>query len=461
VSRSGNARIDCRFQFYVIVILFPYHTLIAGVIELRLPCFQIIAVLVLTIASVAGAQSPIKIVHYNCTCHGEHWTDWLHHQAERFTAQHPHIELEIITDPSDYYDKLAILAATGEFPDVTEVIPAQSIPYLEQGLWLELTQVIEADPDFDLDRFIPTTLELFRWHGGLYGLPASAFTLITSYNADHFQAAGVVLPADTGDRWNWDGLLEAARRLTRDLSGDGVPDQYGVAVFRDIWRLSYWAENAGGTYFDRYIDPTEAHFTHPGVVQAAEFVKGWIDSGIAALDFSSSRDRLLSGSVSMIFDQGSTIIGYHRDNPQIALDFAPLPRGPVKGGTEVTANGFQISASSRYPEEVWRWVKHLTYNIDAARDHVTRTARVPALFELIPDFGFLIGTSAPHANAWVEEAANPESRIRPLVREGVQIGRLFATTMTAILEGRMPAREAFSELDRQVNAILREAHGRR
>lgn len=422
----------------------------------------VLGALLVVPAGAAVEAAPARIVHYNCTCHGEYWTEWLNAQADAYMKRHPGVKIEVITEPGDYYDKLLVLAAAGDFPDVTEVIPAQSIPYLERNLWVDLTPIIARDPDFRLREFIPVTLDLFRWGQGLYGLPASAFSLIGSYNAEHFLAAGADLPNNMGDGWNWPGWIQVSRKLVRDLNGDGAPDELATALSTSIWRLSYWAENAGGSMFDQRIDPQRSRFASPPVVTAAEFMKSWIDLGVADRDFSSSRDRLLAGKIGMIFDQGSTIISYYQNAGTLfSLDFVELPRGPRKGGTDVTANGFQISAATPHLEEVWKWVKHLTANVEVVRDHVRRTTRVPALYRLIPEYGKLVGSDAPHVAAWVQSVANPESQMRPLIREGVQIDRLFSAAMRRVLQGEVPASEAFRDLDQRVNAILQEAHARR
>ena len=51
-------------------------------------------------------------------------------------------------------------------------------------------------------------------------LPQNLSSLVVYYNRDLFDAAGVPYP-EAG--WTWAEFLDAAKALTRDIDGDGLP----------------------------------------------------------------------------------------------------------------------------------------------------------------------------------------------------------------------------------------------
>src|SRR5690606_7316706 len=109
---------------------------------------------------------------------------------------------------------------------------------------------------YDLGAYFPAVVDLFRFDGALYGLPASFSNVVLFYNQNLYDQAGVGAP---GASWGWSDLLEAARKLTVDTSNDGVADRHGYAAA--WWPLYIWlggGEIIDETGTDTLIDSPEA-----------------------------------------------------------------------------------------------------------------------------------------------------------------------------------------------------------
>src|SRR5690606_7698231 len=71
----------------------------------------------------------------------------------------------------------------------------------------------------------PAVLDQFTWQGEVYALPYGGNAHALIYNEHLFDSVGLPYP---DPEWTWDDALAIARRLTQDVTGDGVPDVWGI-----------------------------------------------------------------------------------------------------------------------------------------------------------------------------------------------------------------------------------------
>ncbi|MCJ8345853.1 extracellular solute-binding protein, partial [bacterium] len=65
-----------------------------------------------------------------------------------------------------------------------------------------------------------------------FGIPDEFTTLALFYNKDLFEEAGL---DPTKPPKTWDQFLEYSKKLTRDIDGDGLTDQYAFAMENTLW----------------------------------------------------------------------------------------------------------------------------------------------------------------------------------------------------------------------------------
>ena len=105
----------------------------------------------------------------------------------------------------------------------------------EMGVLLPLDRFGGVDgADFE-EAFYAPALDPFRENGMLYALPADVFPLMLFYDADYFAQMGLAPPDET---WNWDILVENARKLTQ-REDDGTVSRWGIAMHQNF--LPWWA----------------------------------------------------------------------------------------------------------------------------------------------------------------------------------------------------------------------------
>ena len=108
--------------------------------------------------------------------------------------------------------------------------------------------------------------------GTRFTLPVQANVLGIYYNKRMFAEAGITRLPST-----WDELVDVARRLTQDHTGDGTPDQYGLLLpmgSREwtVWTWQTFLWQAGGDFVHRTT--MEPAFNSAAGVEALRY---WID----------------------------------------------------------------------------------------------------------------------------------------------------------------------------------------
>ena len=149
----------------------------------------------------------------------------LNELIDEFNAQHPqwHIKGESMGSYEALKQKLLASIIARNQPDMAQAYEAWISTLLGGEALVDLGQL---DPEFsrELEDFYPVFIEDSIYSGKLYSLPFNKSVPVIYYNRDMFRRAG--LDPDRPPR-TWEEFVEVSRRLTRDLDGDGKPDQWG------------------------------------------------------------------------------------------------------------------------------------------------------------------------------------------------------------------------------------------
>ena len=177
--------------------------------------------------------------------------------VKEFESQHPEISVEIVNVPGSQnpMQKLETMFAAKNAPDVISIHGAFYIGFAEALVLEDLGKFAESDADFALADFHPRLVDLCRYEGALYSLPRYTSVYSLFYNKDAVRCRGLVRPGSGS--WTWNDYLKTAKALTRDLDGDGTPDQWGCVI--DFWgaRLYPWLWSNDADLMDRFAAEDE------------------------------------------------------------------------------------------------------------------------------------------------------------------------------------------------------------
>ncbi len=270
-----------------------------------------------------------------------------------------------------YAEKIAALAAGGDFPDITttDIDQAPDLgKIIQQGAFTELTPFLTGDALKEypnLAKFPPTIWKNASIGGKLYGVPRPQFiqSRALAYRLDWAEKFGTPQPRTT------DEFFDLMVKFTKnDPDGNGQADTYGLAstVAGDPYVLGFiqwmfrvpnvWRQNADGT-LTYYIETDE--FRQTLAFGRRLFEAGAYHPDAATITPNQGKDLLTAGKVGCVIDGigGNPGVNGFRTKTKIAVPSAKIsgmiPPGP-DGKPAVTYNRVGYFATSSIPTKVGR-----------------------------------------------------------------------------------------------------------
>lgn len=273
---------------------------------------------------------------------------------KEFTAKNPNIEVKMESIPfADYQQKVTVLAAGRELPDVGWVAERMVPQFMENGI-LEDVSSIKKDPEYKIEDFFPSTLELFEKDDKLYGVPFSTPPMVIFYNKSLFEKAGEKTPNEhvAAGTWNWEQFEKSAKAI----STKGV---YGANFFRD-W--STWISLLSHTwsYGGDLLDKDQTKFTwneKQGIETLKMLDRMMFKDG--SHPKAGEQVSFESGKIGMFFDVYS-YVSMARAVKDFEYDISPLPKGPEGSFPMLGQAGYSIFKGTKHPKEAEAFLKFVT-----------------------------------------------------------------------------------------------------
>ena len=202
----------------------------------------------------------------------------------------------------------------------------------------------------------------------IYNQP-SLHVPILGVNLDLINATGAPNPVDLFNegRWNWDTMLEVMRMTTRDTTGDGTIDQFGLSG-----PIFYIARNLmAGNDGILMTDDFNYGMDHPNTIETLEFMETIISEGLWENDGSDSPDLGWGGNFYRHRDGNSAlfIVWAWALGDGLPYEWAvvPFPTGPsgtsgntsmdgwAQGHTFVTGSSWAPADLLMVVEEIHAW----------------------------------------------------------------------------------------------------------
>ncbi len=274
-----------------------------------------------------------------------------------FEAQHPEIRIDFIKQNEG--TKVDTMIAGGDAPDVVQIEFGRVYFYRQAGVLRDLSEFMSTSDKIDLASFFPATLKPFIQNNSVYAIPWGYVPFILFYNKNLFDKYQVSYPSD---RWTWNDYRSAAKKMTNDLDGDGINDEFGASFA--TWQEGFYCwmfQNGSKVLTD---DFQKARFDSREVVQTVEFLQSLTRADrVMPTDINkpkSSVGLFEAGKLGMNGPTGSFFIPTYRTYNKIDWDIADVPAGPSGKGTMVTPLAYGVTSQSAHPREAFELVKFLT-----------------------------------------------------------------------------------------------------
>lgn len=407
------------------------------------------------------AESKIETGHLTCLlCCG---TDETHELQEKFNQyfeqKYPSVDcsLELTPGGTNYFEKLQTLIAAGTPPDVFDMWEGYVQPYAANGVLMDLTPYVDADPEWKMSDFQPAAVAASSYEGKLYTLlrdfypgPAMFF-----YNKDLFDKAKVDYP--TFD-WDWTKMREAAMQLT--------------APSDNIWGLSFetwfvpwlfWIWSNGGDLFN--ADDTQCALTGDAATDALQFYADLINKDKCALS-SAEASAMQGGLNGLKTGQVGMFMGYAWNIAEMkaardeGLNWGCVLPPAAPNGKRVFYMHLEcwaIAKETKVPNACWQYVRDFTADYTAA--FVELYPGIPLLKKDID----LFLTDENKSYGWdklPDIIADPKNiRIPGAGAKFDKISQLVQAELDLAFTGEKTAKQAAETVCPQVNEELARATG--
>lgn len=185
---------------------------------------------------------------------------------EVFEKDHPDYRVEYVSGimKEDYGEWLAEGLMQGTEPDLFFILGDEFNHLSQMNALKDLSSLIDRDDSFDSSKFYQSAYEYGKNQGIQYALPFECAPKLMLVNESILKAEGVELPEED---WTWKDFLEICQKVTKDLDGNGMPDQFGVVGYS--WEDALYTN--GIQIFDE--DGTKCNLQGKEVLEALSYLE--------------------------------------------------------------------------------------------------------------------------------------------------------------------------------------------
>lgn len=276
-----------------------------------------------------------------------------------FESSHPNVKIHYYSGVSkeDYSEWFSRKLLANETPDVFMVLGSDFEQFASMGILKNLDEQMASDPDFDSSRFFSSSFASGQYAGSQYALPYETVPTLMFVNQTLLNKEGIVVPDED---WTWDDLYEICRRVTRDIDGDGMLDQFGTYNYG--WSDAIYSNDA--TLFSP--DGSTSYFADERVVEAVKFIHQLTDLNhgqtVTQEDFNAGKVAFMP----LTFAEYRTYKTYPykiKRYMNFQWDCITMPAGYQGSNcSRVDTLVMGISSTTKYEDLAWEFLKLLTYD---------------------------------------------------------------------------------------------------
>jgi ABC-type glycerol-3-phosphate transport system substrate-binding protein len=232
---------------------------------------------------------------------------------------------------------------------------------------LNLDPLMDSDPAFDPDDFLPGVLDRVRQGDQTFGYPLSVQPQVLTYNVEGFQQAGVPLPANGWTTSDFVATVGAIKAATGEAA---LNTNFGIAE-----HLFILVEAFGGLPIDFRSDPPTVDFTSPQNVEAVRRVLDLVREGYISYWSSLHPENEVNPSMSplMMTAYIDPMMGVVSTDD--GWNYVSYPTGDVTP-VSIGVGTAYISQQAANPEACYRWIATLSANPDLINAMPARTSGI-------------------------------------------------------------------------------------
>lgn len=312
-----------------------------------------------TQAPAPASAEKINLVHSTWADPEAPWGKYSAHYIAKFQEANPNVTVEYQSVPwGDYHTKLLTQIAGGAAPDTFGHSNVYYPKFVSKGGALALEDFIAAEPDFDKEDFLPTSLRLSTHKGKLYGIPHISSCFVRVWNKTVFGELGLPSPndLDAEGNWTWETFLDAATKATvRDSAGKAEKLGYGDPGLNYLTCHQWMWQNGGDML--KQPDLNEFVANLEAAAEAVQFQGDLINkhkvSPAAGEILVDTVSDFNTGRIAM-FDSWANLSYLKFD--EFEHGDLVYPAGNGTRGAILHTNSLGIYSRTKYPDMAWKFI---------------------------------------------------------------------------------------------------------
>lgn len=313
----------------------------------------------------SNGKTTIEYLNYSSS---PTYTKQLNQMVSEFEKENPNIEIDVQSVPFDtYFTKLQTLLAAGKAPDTFEMNYENFVSYANKGVLLDLSDKVKNDKSLDLSNVNKNAWNASTYQGKQYGMTEDFSNVVTFYNKDLFDKAGVAYPTDS---WTWSDEQAAAKKLTNDSAH--VWGTYSPVTMNEFYKVV--AQNKGEIYKNGKLNINSDANVEALSHMAGLVTKEKVSPSPADMSGQTSEDLFLNGQLAMVHTG--------------IWDFATFAKAPFKWDIAVEAGNKQqathffadtvvVSKDSKNVDASYKWAKFMSTSDKAAKIRIEGSWNLP------------------------------------------------------------------------------------
>ncbi|MFT2815888.1 ABC transporter substrate-binding protein [Leifsonia sp. A12D58] len=311
-------------------------------------------------------------------------TDALNAQLKIAQEANPDIKIELRTAPwGDFFTKMTTNMASGNMACVTGMNSGQLAAYKDG--FAVLTADDLATAGLVESEFAEGSWDILSDTGSLYGVPFDVSTMLTYYNADMLDAAGVAAPQPG---WTFEDFEATAKAAT-------VGGKYGFAVGMGDFQWQALPIAKSGTQpvtEDGTLDLTNKKFEDAATWYSDLVTVQKVAAPVgSASDTGWGENQYSGGNAAMAVDGTWNAVGYLDNEAGFTAGLTTLPTGDNGSLGLILGSGFGISKDCDNKEDALKVLGSLLgtdaqdYIASSGRSYPARAASQPLYFDSIDE----------------------------------------------------------------------------
>lgn len=370
----------------------------------------------------------------------------------------PNINVEAEYVPwTELDNKLLLTNAGGNYYDIM-LVNNSSLPVLAKaGILADVSKYVTRDNVNLEDIYTPAMAAGCKYNNGIYAFPFETDTRVLAVNMGMLKAAGITEPPKTKE-----DMIEVAKKVTKDLDGDGTIDQFGYPMniartlpciyIQGNWLVANGLHLYEITDDNQYINKMDSPAGIDFFKWATEMGK-YVPNDMISYDNSMISQSFASGKFAM-FTYGAWMendesfqANIKKNNIDMQLILNP---SGSKGSSASTSGGWFLGTSpkSQHLEEAWQFLKFMM-NPQVNAEVCTALPPIKATYDYPP-------YNSPSYNIFKQQLQTSETAVKAFIPEFNELVDLYGNNLIAAILGEKTPEMAAKDAAKAVNAKLKE-----